>query len=162
MSVLHRTAAMLAVVILALSLLTPGTAHAAARSVNVRVLNRTDFNLYRQGANLSHGVWGQRTPGIIGDEGRWASESNGVMTGTAGWAQYRLVDFDGEVQAWVTVEWSNPYAGSNSYRASVTRGSGYSIGYYGGHGDNAGVTFVLLAGNCQVDPDNAEISCTSA
>ena len=157
----RRTTMLLAAAILVTSLLTPGTAQAAARSVNVRVLNRTDFNLYIERGHLNHGQWGVKPPQLIGDVGKWSSESNGVMTGTAGWAQYRLVDFDGVEQAWVTVEWSNPYVGSNSYRASVTRRSGYSIGYYGGGGDNASVTFVLLNGNCEVHPGNGEVTCTT-
>jgi Bacterial tandem repeat domain 1 len=40
--------------------------------------------------------------------------------------------------------------------------SGFSVGYFGGGGDDAEVTFVLLSGKCVVDSSSGEIACTQS
>jgi hypothetical protein len=149
------------------TLLPPTPAMAASRSVHIVLVNNTPFNLYRERGHLDHGVWASHTPEVIGDYGEWASESNGFLTGTEGWATYRIIDFDNHLVGKVTVRWDNPYAGSNSYSESVTpngwtHSDGYSIGHFGGGGNNARVTFRLEPGACQFDSDTGETACTSS
>jgi hypothetical protein len=135
---------------------TPSVAHAsAARSVHVVFKNESKFNMYLERGHLDHGVWYWKTPGMVGDWGEWMSESNGVMTGTSGWAVYRIIDFDNVDQGRVTVWWNNPYAGDNTYSYEVTTYGkyGFSMGRKGGGGENATVTFYLYQ-DVPVDPNS--------
>jgi glycerophosphoryl diester phosphodiesterase len=73
-------------------------------------------------------------PDSLDDEGSWETESQGIMTGTEGWATYGIGG-----SGTVTFRWNNPYVGSNRYGLQCTRGfRGYNAG---GSGDNAIVDF---------------------
>ncbi len=140
----------------------------AARSTRVRLENRTGhpFNLQLVTAGLSHGIWVTEPPTIIGDYGLWESESSGLFTGTEGHATYQIETVDGDVLGSLSLSWDNPYVGSNSYastpvpQAQYGSTDGFSSGHVHGEGDNASVTFVLLAGSCQVDATTGEVVCT--
>ncbi len=114
----------------------------AARSVNVKFNNETDLAMHRTYVKLDHGVWCENDlpPETIDphSSGTWCSESNGFMTGTEGEAIYNLDNV-----GLVKVTWDNPYSGHNSYSASAPKG--YEIATSGGSGDNANVTFTLIA-----------------
>ncbi|MFE2146947.1 hypothetical protein ACFXA3_35375 [Streptomyces sp. NPDC059456] len=107
----------------------------AARSTHVTLVNLTGRVWPFEQASLRHGIWSSRLPEFIGPSaaGEWASESNGVMTGTEGQATYATGD--GPVE----VRWNNPYVGSNTYDCRVP--SGYACRRSGGSGDNASVVF---------------------
>ncbi|MDX1823519.1 MAG: aegerolysin family protein [Thiohalomonadales bacterium] len=113
----------------------------ASRSVQVHFNNSTDSVLTLKKAALSHGEWSQddSVPGSVaaGQQNvQWGSESDGFMTGTEGSATFTLGS-GGEV----TLNWDNPYYGSNSYSSSVP--GGFKCTYTGGGEDNANVTFTL-------------------
>src|SRR5215831_649745 len=145
----------------------------AARSTRVILINRTrsDVALVKTGDHLDHGIWSDKPPDFVGNKAEWGSESSGILTGTEGWVTYQLDPNNFNTHGALPVlnlrlEWDNPYFGSNSYGASVnlpgqSDGSGFSVGHFGGGGDNAEVTFVLLSGKCVVDSDSGEIACSS-
>ena len=113
----------------------------ASRSVQVHFKNNSDSVLTLKKAALSHGEWSrddQPPSSIEGGEQnvQWGSESDGFMTGTEGYATYTLGS-GGEL----TVNWDNPYYGSNSYSCSAP--GGYSCNHSGGGEDNSNVTFTL-------------------
>jgi hypothetical protein len=111
---------------------------AAARSVLITFHNQSKLTLEMAGGRLAHGEWTHRPPKTIGPNQKvtWASESNGFMTGTEGTVTYRIKG-GGQVYLW----WDNPYAGGNSYDASVP--AGYQLPNHGGSGDNARVDWVF-------------------
>ena len=71
----------------------------------------------------------------------WESESQGFMTGTQGYVVYTMLDGS----TTVTINWDNPYWGSNEYSIVIDglHKSNYSGSYDGGSGDNATVNFTL-------------------
>jgi hypothetical protein len=75
----------------------------------------------------------------------WASESCGIATGTEGIATYRLglID-DFAINKDFKVHWNNPYVGSNSYSCDGIPTCFWSTG----KGNNAQVTFKLMADGC--------------
>ncbi|KIK55252.1 hypothetical protein GYMLUDRAFT_175880 [Collybiopsis luxurians FD-317 M1] len=118
----------------------------ATCSVAATFENKTDLLLTRIDAYLEHGEWAkdQYPPDHISpkSEGRWKSESNGFMTGTAGYVKYVLGDGGESI---LRVYWSNPFSGSNSYSGSITgpKEHEYACSYTGGVGNNASVTYTL-------------------
>ncbi len=137
----------------------------AARSVRVIFENRAHVNLALQEAHLDGGIWTDQPPQLIGNAAEWASESSGVATGTEGHATYSIQDIDGNTIGSLALHWDNPFIGSNSYDASASPegqgdGSGFSAGYFGGGGNDATVTFLLLGGKCSVDSNSGEVACT--
>lgn len=115
----------------------------ASRNVNVCFDNQTDVPIYRKTFGLVHGIWIRDIvpPEYIAkkQQGYWGSESDGLMTGTEGYAEYYVASRDS--QGVVRVTWDNPWGGRNSYDQSAPRG--YNISRSGGEGDNASVTFTL-------------------
>ncbi|KIK55251.1 hypothetical protein GYMLUDRAFT_248853 [Collybiopsis luxurians FD-317 M1] len=115
-------------------------------SVAVTFENKTDLTLIRVEAELEHGIWAtnQYPPEIISPHsvGKWKSESNGFMTGTAGYVKYAM---DSGKESILRVYWSNPFAGSNSYDGSIAgpKEHEYVWSYTGGTGNNASVSFKL-------------------
>jgi hypothetical protein len=145
----------------------------AARWTEVTLVNRTSNNLRKTGDHLDHGVWDNDPPPLlVGDRAVWASESDGVLTGTVGTVTFQIetVEPDGqrpEVLGRVTLHWDNPFAGGNSYDASVLpqatpTGPGFSVGFFGGGGDDARVTFVLSNGLVEVDRETGALTGTQA
>jgi hypothetical protein len=125
---------------------TPEVAHAsAARSVQGTLHNQTPFKLLLDRGGLSSGVWVRGTPSTITAAGRWVTESDGFMTGTAGWVRYRIVDADNVEQGRLILTWDNPYVGVSTYPYEVTTYGKYafSMGRSGGGGDNAAVDYYL-------------------
>ncbi|MFJ7593162.1 Crystal protein ET79 [Streptomyces sp. NPDC097617] len=112
----------------------------AARSTQVTLNNSTGGLLARTDSGLSHGIWSdnQLPPVNImpGQRGTWQSESDGFLTGTQGYATYQV-----QGGGHVTVQWNNPYSGSNSY--SCTAPAGRTCTRTGGSGNNAAVAFTL-------------------
>jgi hypothetical protein len=97
-----------------------------------------------EGSSLAHGIWSlnDAPPQSIpagAQNVQWGSESDGLMTGTQGAVTYSL-----GAGGTVTLNWDNPYAGSNEYSSSVP--AGFSCPYSGGDEDNTNVTFTLRMG----------------
>ncbi|MCX5148897.1 Crystal protein ET79 [Streptomyces sp. NPDC048550] len=112
----------------------------AARSTVVRVINNSGTLLARTGAGLSHGIWtgNNLPPSLInpGAAATWESESEGVMTGTEGYANYTMAG-----GGTVSIRWDNPFSGSNKYQCNVP--APHRCTTSGGGGDNAFVTFAV-------------------
>jgi hypothetical protein len=119
------------------------SAKRAARSVEVFLGNLTRCDLLLVTARLDHGEWTTRPPGLIllGDEGRWESESNGVATGTEGEADYFTQACRNPAlnNKRLHFHWNNPFVGSNSYDTAGTDGAFHSR-IVGGGGNHAGVS----------------------
>ncbi|MFZ0845350.1 MAG: Crystal protein ET79 [Pseudolabrys sp.] len=111
----------------------------------VTLENKTDGLLVLNASGLSHGVWETAPPSFIdsASTGSWENDSDGFMTGDQGMAAYALVAGPGKPvnKGQVSVNWDNPYAGTNSY--SVSCPPGYDIKYTGGDGGNASVKVTL-------------------
>ncbi|MER8042109.1 Crystal protein ET79 [Streptomyces sp. NPDC094032] len=111
----------------------------AARSTTVTLTNNSGKLLVRDGSWLGWGIWsdGMLPPSMVqpGVTAKWASESEGLMTGTEGQVTFTMTGESNKV----TVYWNNPYVGSNSYSCSVP--SGYTCTRSGGGGDNASASF---------------------
>jgi hypothetical protein len=119
------------------------SAKRAARSVEAFLGNLTRCDLLLVTARLDHGEWTTEPPHLIllGDEGRWESESNGFATGTEGEADYftqscRDPNFNNKR---IHFHWDNPFVGSNSYDTAGTDGAFHSR-IVGGDGNHAGVS----------------------
>jgi hypothetical protein len=121
----------------------------ASRSVKCTLFNNSPYTLQLKQSELKHGIWSQGvggtqtpTPTISAAAiGTWASESNGFMTGTEGWALFEVLG-DGSM---FEVSWDNPFIGKNSYtqtRRPKVAQSGTPSGTFE---DNATVTFTFDA-----------------
>src|SRR5690349_10416558 len=68
-------------------------AKAASRSTDINFTNASAFTLQKVDESLDHGVWVQHPPDTIlpGGSVHWASESNGVATGTEGRTKFFMV-----------------------------------------------------------------------
>lgn len=113
----------------------------ASRSVQILFNNNTNSALTLQSATLQHGVWTQNDtpPATIAAGAQnvpFGSESDGTATGTQGTVVYQM----GTVGT-VTLNWDDPFSGSNSYSSSVP--PGFACPFIGGDGNNANVTFTL-------------------
>lgn len=113
----------------------------ASRSTIITFKNNTSQPLARFDVHLDHGIWSDNLyppekimPNAIV---QWASESQGMATGTQGYVKF----YAGGSTDIVSVGWDNPYWGSNNYNKSCP--SNFSLSYEGGSGDNATVTFTL-------------------
>ncbi|MEU3563012.1 aegerolysin family protein [Kitasatospora sp. NPDC006786] len=113
----------------------------AARSTSVNLTNNSGKLLTRSGASLQWGIWsdGGMPPSMVqsGITAKWASESDGFMTGTEGDVTFDVLGEQNKVK----VHWNNPYTGSNSYSCEAP--AGYKCTWQGGGGDNAAVSFTL-------------------
>jgi hypothetical protein len=112
----------------------------ASRSVTVVLKNATaDEMLVTSSSSLAWGDWDVAPafsgvpPGFLE---AFTSQSDGA--GTQGTLQLTLASDPSGI---VTINWDNPYAGSNSY--SGTAPPPYKISYQGGIGDNAIVVFTF-------------------
>jgi hypothetical protein len=111
----------------------------AARSTRVKVINFTEQTFRTVDEELLHGIWTIHVPRRIDpqDTVEWASESQGLLTGTEGSGKLKPDDGSGII----TLHWNNPYIGSNSYSHSAPEG--YQVSFRGGAGDNAEVVFQI-------------------
>lgn len=125
-------------------------------SVNVYVYNKLgNTDLVLLGSGLNHGAWiigpyGPPGPISANGLGQWASQSDGIFTGTQGWVRYYPIRPGGSVpenppnEDTIYIEWDAPYVGTNSYQATApfpyvinantnagNAGAG-SEGFYGG------------------------------
>ncbi|MFD8598334.1 aegerolysin family protein [Kitasatospora sp. NPDC059646] len=117
----------------------------AARSTTVKLNNWTGCTLTRENWWLSHGIWTYEPPVHIydGQQGSWASESNGFATGTEGYARFYADNCANPLlnSRIIQVHWNNPYVGSNSYDSSGTDLKFYVPQPAGGSGNNATAEF---------------------
>jgi hypothetical protein len=113
----------------------------AARSVDVTFTNKSGVNLVLFGTSLLHGEWTTEPPARIdaGQTVTWASESDGVATGTEGTAYYDIEGLDDSSRS--LFHWDNPFVGSNSY--SEFSPDTFKSSHSGGGGDNAHVNWIF-------------------
>ncbi|RGD58263.1 Crystal protein ET79 [Kitasatospora xanthocidica] len=113
----------------------------ASRSTSINLTNNSGKLLTRSGASLQWGIWSDNMmpPSMVqpGVTAKWASESEGVMTGTEGEVSFNVAGEQNQVK----VHWNNPYWGSNGYSCDAP--AGYKCTWQGGSGDNAAVSFTL-------------------
>src|SRR5262245_19434218 len=75
---------------------------------------------------LCHGIWtgGVRPPDVInpGETVTWASESDGIMTGTVGRMKYDIVaaDATSRLLGKLALTWGNPFVGSTDFDPLVS------------------------------------------
>ena len=116
-----------------------------ARSTHVIFKNNTPFLLSRTDGGLDHGVFTEPfnfvdriAPGATAD---WETESDGVMTGTEGFVNYRI----GDGPAALHIHWDNPFISNfdrgNTYHEFVS--DGFELFHTGGAGNNTVVNFTL-------------------
>jgi hypothetical protein len=115
----------------------------AARSTWVIVRNNSKWTLSAPNYYLTSGVWTVKPNSVIlpGQESSFGSESSGFMTGTRG-----VVDYFANNGQEITMIWSNPYVGSNSYTVWISgtaSGGKILVTRSGGSGNNAVVTFTI-------------------
>jgi hypothetical protein len=110
----------------------------AARSTQVVLKNLTELTFSRKDAGLEHGVWTENAypPETVKPMKtvHWESESDGMMTGTAGHVTFKTNA--GELY----IHWNNPYAGTNAYQVNVP--AGYTYDATGGSGNNT--TYIIF------------------
>src|SRR6476619_381959 len=113
----------------------------AARSVDVTFTNKSGVNLVLFGTSLLHGEWTTEPPARIdaGQTVNWASESDGVATGTEGTAYSDVEGLDDSSRS--LFHWDNPFVGSNSY--SEFSPETFKSSHSGGGGDNAHVNWIF-------------------
>lgn len=98
-----------------------------ARSFRVTVHNESaDLTLVHAGDHLCGGAWTDGwnpPPDKIGpgESAGWQSESDGIFTGTEGWAIYDVDRADGR-QGQFEVWWDNPYYGHTDFRFPFSSG----------------------------------------
>jgi hypothetical protein len=114
-------------------------AGAADRSEHVVIKNQTSRDLVYVPGELSHGCIRERPPSRInrGGTGELVAESCGFMTGTEGFAIYRLEGVPGEAR----FDFDNPWIGDNSYRSSAP--GGFVTAQVGGEGNRTVVFFFI-------------------
>ena len=107
----------------------------STRSVTIFVVNKTSKQLSCGDAVLDGGEWASYPSDSIapGATARWRTQSDGLATGTEGRATFR---FDGT--GVFTVNWDNPYWGSNSYSCAAP--AGYTCTRTGGDGNDSTIT----------------------
>ncbi|MFG2380847.1 hypothetical protein [Streptomyces avermitilis] len=91
----------------------------ATRSVVLEISNTTNRTLTLQGQFLDHGVFREPPPFSIAprSSGLCSAQSSGLGTGTEGNVRYVFNDDAGNE---LTVNWDNPFAGSNASDSFVT------------------------------------------
>lgn len=94
----------------------------AARTVRTIFTNGSSRTLTLKAEHLDHGEWPHpflRPPKTIavGETVEWESASDGVMTGTEGWAEY--APNDSKVHH-IRVKWDNPFVGGNEFWEECT------------------------------------------
>ncbi|MFD8480540.1 hypothetical protein [Kitasatospora sp. NPDC059673] len=111
----------------------------AARSVQITLHNHSDQDLTLTSNDLPGGEWTTQPPDNVGPQAdtTWASESDGIATGTQGSAVY-AIGGDGSS---LKIAWDNPFAGTNKYATDVS--PGFALYQSGWSGDNVSVDYVL-------------------
>src|SRR5262249_27177439 len=127
----------------------------------VNLDNSTQFNLLLTEFTIDHGEVVEPLPDIVGNWGRWKTESDGIGTGTEGHATYSIRDLDNVEHGLVKVHWDNPFVGSNSYHESAgpVGPDGFFAFHTGGSGNDAEVTFSVYIGDCQFSEEAGELIC---
>lgn len=135
----------------------------ATRSVTIDFDNQTDVALVFAKSHLDHGIWGTNPPGRIeaGASVSWEAESNGVATGTEGYADYSL-ELGAGASGTVHVYFDNPFVGTNSYDQSAP--AAYKIDRVGdGSGGDSTAHWVFADASSSGDgvPDDWKINGTT-
>lgn len=108
----------------------------AARSIHIKLHNRTNFNLLRTETSVDSGIAKGYAPAFIEANStvEFGSESNGFMTGTEGWVKFVIQE---PKMIKIYFHWSNPYLsdanplGQHYNRFTEQIGDGYSISHTG-------------------------------
>jgi hypothetical protein len=114
----------------------------SSRSVVIVVVNNTTSPLGCSTAVLDGGEWASYPPDAtsVGASGRWRTQSNGFAAGTEGRATLAI----GSNSSTVTINWNNPYWGSNAYSCDAT--GGYRCTWSGGDGNDSTITVIVSPG----------------
>jgi hypothetical protein len=114
----------------------------SSRSVAIVVVNNTTSPLGCSTAVLDGGEWASYPPDATpaGASARWRTQSNGFATGTEG----RVTLAVGSSSSTVTINWNNPYWGSNAYSCDAT--GGYRCTWSGGDGNDSTITVTISPG----------------
>ena len=114
----------------------------SSRSVTIVVVNNTSAPLTCGTAVLDGGEWASYPPDSIapGASARWRTQSNGFATGTQGRATLDI----GSPSSTLTINWNNPYWGSNAYACTTT--GGFRCSRSGGDGNDSTITVTLSPG----------------
>lgn len=118
----------------------------ACRSVKCTLENKSDQGIKFHHGKLQWGIWAKKPNSQVdasppttmipaGGTATWESESDGVMTGTEGWAIFWAED--GTV---VELDWNNPFCGKNTYHHKE---GGKEKPTNGSAGSNSTVTFTF-------------------
>jgi hypothetical protein len=113
----------------------------AARSVLIKLHNRTQHRLIRTNAQVSDGEWTDpnEPPAVIGPNSTVfiESEDDGAATGTEG-----TVTYGSDGGGALVFHWDNPFVGRNSYGQAAPDGCG--LCFSGGTGNNAVLDLQLV------------------
>jgi hypothetical protein len=110
------------------------------RSVVVTFINSYTGPMWLYSTQLDHGRWVIMPPQEIdpGQRGVWSSVSNGLFTGTEGWAAFTVYGWDdGDMR----LHWDNPFVGSNTFECLHHGPLDCTVSSSGGN--DASVTFEL-------------------
>lgn len=112
----------------------------ANTSVQVTVVNNTEYTLTKIDEDLEGATWTSTAPEQIGagQQASWQCEAGGPLGDTKGWVAYRAGDTDQ-----VVIRWDNPSLGDSSYVADLPDNSALDANIDGQMGDHAGVTYTL-------------------
>jgi Aegerolysin len=143
---------------------------ASSRTENILIENDTGMILRRTSTNLAHGVFctselGTAISGVVVPNPAvppttiaphrtvaFCSESSGFLTGTEGFATYRVIRGPAACNALLRLHWDNPFIGSNSYSArELFHNNHLGFGYdeeIGGNDATVRYTFTALDNQC--------------
>jgi hypothetical protein len=118
-----------------------GDSFTTRRSVVVTLVNSYPGQMWLYSYQLDHGRWSLLPPDEIdpGGRGVWASVSNGLFTGTEGWAAFTVYGFD---DGDFLVHWDNPFIGGNTFECFPPAPLECNVSSSGGN--DASVTFELF------------------
>ncbi|GBB91478.1 hypothetical protein RclHR1_01880009 [Rhizophagus clarus] len=121
----------------------------SARSTTIVLINKSGTDLFYISSPLDHGIWTSgcdpSTTQIVpnGQSISFSNESDGFATGDGGSVVYSIGSEAPPLT--FTINWSNPFTGSNSYEVNFPQGSKYAYSApFPPSGDNAYYEITIL------------------
>ena len=126
----------------------------SSRSVTITLVNTTNLTLMLTSTSLSHGTWQTAPPATIGKKATWEAVSDGFATGVQGFVVYQIGSSATQAQGTapapnapptpaVTLNFDNPYVGSDDFSAAPS--AGFNCAVTSNAGNDAQVTYTLSA-----------------